>query len=290
MAMVFQNYALYPHLSVFENMAFGLRIKRLKDDQIKDKIKQVAQILSIEDKLYNYPKELSGGQRQRVATGRAIVRDPKLFLFDEPLSNLDARLRIELRSELIKLHRQLKRTVIFVTHDQLEAMTLGQLIVLIKDGQIQQISTPRDLYQNPQNLFSAEFIGTPPMNIIQLQVSSNNNELVLRRDSFRLKVPESLCEKIEKYIGNEIYLGIRPSGIKITKKAPSTTGEAISGEVIFVETIAEDNFAHIKLNSNLELTVKMEDNFNLKPGELISAIFDPTKMYFFDSFGSRIQL
>ena len=128
------------------------------------------------------------------------------------------------------------------------------------------------------------------MNIIQLQVSSNNNELVLRRDSFRLKVPESLCEKIEKYIGNEIYLGIRPSGIKITKKAPSTTGEAISGEVIFVETIAEDNFAHIKLNSNLELTVKMEDNFNLKPGELISAIFDPTKMYFFDSFGSRIQL
>ena len=281
-AMVFQNYALYPHLCVFENMAFGLRIKGLKEKDIKAKIKRAGQILNIEDKLNSFPKELSGGQRQRVATGRAIVREPKLFLFDEPLSNLDARLRVELRAEFIKLHKQLKKTVVYVTHDQVEAMALGELVVVIKDGQIQQVSIPKELYYNPVNLFVAEFIGMPPMNIIELRVSRGDGAIVLIKDSFKLEIPADFQRQLERFVDEKIYLGIRPSAISITEQGQ------IKGEVIFTETIGEDNFAHIRLSQAVEINVKIADTLKLNPGDLVYLTIDCTRMYFFDNSGTRI--
>lgn len=283
-AMVFQNYALYPHLSVFENMAFGLRIKGLRGEEIGTKIQRVSQILNIRDKLDSFPRELSGGQRQRVATGRAIVREPKLFLFDEPLSNLDARLRIEMRAEFIKLHKRLKKTVIYVTHDQVEAMVLGQMIVVIRDGQIQQVSTPRQLYQNPENLFVAQFMGTPAMNIMELRVSSEESRLVLTKDSFKLELPCDLQRHLERFVSQKIYLGIRPSGINLEREGQ------VKAEVIFIETIGEDSFARIRLSDAIEIDVKIGDGFKLKPGDLVSITIDYKKAYFFDILGARIIL
>ena len=283
-AMVFQNYALYPHLSVFENMAFGLRIKGIKEVDIKSKIRQVSQILNIEDKLNSFPKELSGGQRQRVATGRAIAREPKLFLFDEPLSNLDARLRVELRAEFIKLHRQLNKTVIYVTHDQVEAMALGQVVVVIRDGRIQQVSTPVELYQNPKNLFVAEFIGMPPMNIIEFNVSRDNGGLVLNKESFQLKIPYDFQRQLTGFINKRIYFGIRPSGISLTKEGQ------IKGEVVFTEVIGEDRFAHIRLSQKIEINVKVQDALKLNPGDSVCLALDSTRIYFFDNTGIRIPM
>ncbi len=280
-AMVFQNYALYPHLSAFENMAFGLRIKGMKEEEIEAKVKRVSKILNIEDKLDSLPKELSGGQRQRVATGRAIAREPRLFLFDEPLSNLDARLRVELRAELIKLHKQLKKTVVYVTHDQIEAMALGEMVVLIKDGQIQQVSTPIELYYNPKNLFVAEFIGTPPMNIMKLKVSRDNGKLSLTKDEFRLGVPNEFQARLEKFLNKQIYFGIRPSNIGIAEKGQ------LKGEVIFIETIGEENFVHINLTDTIEINVKIEEH-KLKSQDSVSINLDCSRMYFFDENGARI--
>jgi multiple sugar transport system ATP-binding protein len=283
-AMVFQNYALYPHLSVFENIAFGLRVKGLKDEEIRPRINKITQTLNIEDKLNSFPRQLSGGQRQRVATGRAIVREPRLFLFDEPLSNLDARLRIELRSEFIKLHKQLKKTVIYVTHDQVEAMSLGEMVVLIKDGIIQQVSPPKELYQNPGNLFVAEFIGVPPMNIIELEISRYNNNLVLGKESLRFGIPQEFQRQLGRFVNKKIYLGIRPSGITLKDKAD------ISGEVIFMETIGEDNSARIRLSKTIEINVKIPETFKLKPGDIVHLDVEPSRMYFFDNSGDRIPV
>jgi multiple sugar transport system ATP-binding protein len=282
-AMVFQSYALYPHLSVYENMAFGLRIKRLKDDEIKRKVMEASKILNIEDKLSKFPRELSGGQRQRVATGRAIVRDPKLFLFDEPLSNLDARLRVELRAEFIRLHRRLKKTVVYVTHDQTEAMVLGEVVVVMKEGRIQQVSSPEGLYEQPKNLFVAEFIGSPPMNIVEFEVSAQEGRLMLARGDFRLEVPVDLFQKLGRYINRKIYLGVRPSGLELS-------GEGnLRAEINFIETIGEDSFAHIKFAQDAELTVRIQKNSGLKTGELVSLRLDWRKVHFFDNTGIRIS-
>ncbi len=283
-AMVFQNYALYPHLSVFENIAFGLRVRGLKKEEIASRTKKVSRILNIEEKLGSFPRELSGGQRQRVATGRAIVREPRLFLFDEPLSNLDARLRVELRAEFIKLHRQLRKTVVYVTHDQIEAMALGEMVVLIKGGQIQQISAPQELYQNPGNLFVAEFIGIPPMNIIELEVFRQNSGLVLRKGDFEFQIPHEFQRSLERFVNKRIYLGIRPSGIALTQRAE------LGGELIFTETIGEDSFAHIRLSRDIEVNVKIQGTFRLKSGDSVNLNLDSSRMYFFDSSGSRIPI
>ncbi|MFH1339451.1 MAG: ABC transporter ATP-binding protein [Candidatus Omnitrophota bacterium] len=280
-AMVFQNYALYPHLSAFENMAFGLRIKGMKKEKIEAEVRRVSKILNIEDKLGSLPRELSGGQRQRVATGRAIAREPKIFLFDEPLSNLDARLRIELRAELIKLHKQLKKTVVYVTHDQVEAMALGEKVVLLKDGRIQQVSTPQELYYEPKNLFAAEFIGTPPMNVIELKVSRDNGKLALTKGNFKLQVPPDCQTQLEKFVGRKIYFGIRPSHVSLAEKGQ------LKGEVLFIETIGEDSFVRINLADAVEINAKIEAP-DLKPGDRVSLNFDPSRMYFFDDRGSRI--
>ncbi len=283
-AMVFQNYALYPHLSVFENMAFGLRVKGFNDDEIRSRIERVSRILNIEDKLNSFPKELSGGQRQRVATGRAIAREPRLFLFDEPLSNLDARLRIELRAEFIKLHRQLKRTVVYVTHDQVEAMVLGEMVVVINDGCIQQISDPIELYQNPRNLFVAKFIGIPPMNIIELRLIREDKELSLEMDNFKLRLTCEVNKRLNELINKKVYLGVRPSGIELSSDGQN------EAEIMFIETIGEDSFVHLRLSPTIEINVRLRDRMVVKTGKSVRFNIDFSRVYLFDEHGDRIYL
>jgi multiple sugar transport system ATP-binding protein len=212
-AMVFQNYALYPHMTVYENMAFGLRIKKVGKDEIDKRVHEAARILDIEKFLERKPKALSGGQRQRVAVGRAIVRHPKVFLFDEPLSNLDAKLRVQMRAEISGLHHRLNATMIYVTHDQVEAMTMADKIVVYKDGKIQQIGTPLHLYNYPGNKFVAGFIGSPPMNFLAVTVMEDGGRIVLDEGGFRLTADAKHESALKNYDGKEVYLGIRPEDL-----------------------------------------------------------------------------
>ena len=222
-AMVFQNYALYPHMSVYDNMAFGLKIRKLPKAQIDERVKEAARILDIEKLLDRKPKQLSGGQRQRVAVGRAIVRKPKVFLFDEPLSNLDAKLRVQMRAELIELHNRLQATMIYVTHDQIEAMTMGDKIVVMKDGQIQQIGSPLYLYNNPINKFVAGFIGSPPMNFLNAKVVEENGALLIDEGSFRVTPSKDHLELLKPYVGKEVFFGIRPEDLYIAEQGDKNT-------------------------------------------------------------------
>jgi multiple sugar transport system ATP-binding protein len=212
-AMVFQNYALYPHMTVFENMSFGLRIRKYPKEEIKTRVHEAAQILNIEELLERRPKALSGGQRQRVAVGRAIVRKPKVFLFDEPLSNLDAKLRVQMRTEISSLHTRLQATMIYVTHDQVEAMTMGDKIVVLRDGLIQQIGSPLELYNNPKNRFVAGFIGSPPMNIVTAAVREEGGKIITDEGDFQIVLSGSMGDKLKQYVGKNVLLGIRPEDL-----------------------------------------------------------------------------
>lgn len=234
-AMVFQNYALYPHMSVYDNMAFGLKLRKTPKKIINEKVREAAKILDIEELLDRKPKALSGGQRQRVALGRAIVRDPKVFLMDEPLSNLDAKLRVQMRSEILKLHKKLNTTFIYVTHDQTEAMTMGTRIVVMKDGVIQQIDAPRKIYENPANQFVAGFIGSPQMNFIDSRIIKEDGELFVVFNEIRLEVPKEKGIQLEKlgYINRNVIFGIRPEHIS-------------------------DNLDFIKLHQNSKLTARVD--------------------------------
>ncbi len=215
-AMVFQNYALYPHMTVFENMAFGLKIRKFSKSEIKQRVEEASKILGLNDLLNRKPKALSGGQRQRVALGRAIVRKPKVFLFDEPLSNLDAKLRVQMRTEISKLHLKLEATMIYVTHDQVEAMTMGDRIVVMKDGIIQQIDKPIDLYNNPNNKFVASFIGSPAMNFINGKIEKGNGfNFISDKKQFTIKLPEKHESILEAFINKKITLGIRPENFHL---------------------------------------------------------------------------
>src|SRR5471030_2688401 len=214
-AMVFQNYALYPHMSVAGNMAFGLKMRKFEKSEIEARIKRAADILGIGDLLHRKPRQLSGGQRQRVALGRAIVRDPKVFLFDEPLSNLDAKLRVQMRVELKKLHERLGTTAIYVTHDQVEAMTLGDRVVVMRDGRVQQVGDPMELYNQPANRFVAGFIGSPAMNFASVRITSENGALWAESDDLRIKVPAPLTPRLGRYAGMEATLGVRPEDLRI---------------------------------------------------------------------------
>ncbi len=222
-AMVFQNYALYPHMSVFENMAFGLKLRKFKKDEIKERVNEAAKILGLEDYLNRKPKALSGGQRQRVAVGRAIVRKPKVFLFDEPLSNLDAKLRVQMRTEISKLHKSLEATMIYVTHDQTEAMTMGDKIVIMKDGIVQQIDTPLNLYNYPINKFVAGFIGSPSMNFIEGTIFSEGGiSFKDKSGKLKIKLMNGFEDKLKSFVNKNIWLGIRPEDIydaNISKKS-----------------------------------------------------------------------
>src|SRR3989441_3263639 len=209
-AMVFQNYALYPHMSVYDNMAFGLRMRKFGREEIERRVRQAAEILGIQELLARRPRQLSGGQRQRVALGRAIVRNPRVFLFDEPLSNLDAALRVQMRVELKRLHDRLETTAIYVTHDQVEAMTLGDRVVVMKDGWIQQVGEPLELYGKPANKFVAGFIGSPAMNFAEATVAEENGAVMVTNPGIRVRVPPAKAEALRQYVGKRGTLGIRP--------------------------------------------------------------------------------
>src|SRR5271170_5763016 len=218
-AMVFQNYALYPHMSVYDNMAFGLKMRKFDRADIARRVQEAAEILGMQELLKRKPRQLSGGQRQRVALGRAIVRHPQVFLFDEPLSNLDAKLRVQMRVELKKLHERLGTTAIYVTHDQVEAMTLGDRVVVMKDGWVQQVGDPLELYNEPANRFVAGFIGSPAMNFASVRISAADGALWAANDGMRIKVPGALKQRLERYDGKPLTLGIRPEDLRVANGA-----------------------------------------------------------------------
>jgi len=244
-AMVFQSYALYPHLTVFENMAFSLRARKFPQDEIKERVERTAELLRIRDLLDRRPRFLSGGQRQRVALGRAIVRKPKVFLMDEPLSNLDAKLRVHMRFELNKIHRELEATIIYVTHDQIEALTLGDRLVLMKDGIVQQIGDPRTMYNRPANVFVAGFIGSPSMNFLDGKLDAENGSLWLDLDAFRLQVPPE-AKKLDDYIGKNIIVGFRPEDISDKDRAGfASTGSVMTARIDVIEPIGSEELLYV---------------------------------------------
>ncbi|MCR5586079.1 MAG: sn-glycerol-3-phosphate ABC transporter ATP-binding protein UgpC [Lachnospiraceae bacterium] len=283
-AMVFQNYALYPHMSVVDNMAFGLILRKIPKDKIEKLVHEAAKILDIEHLLDRKPKALSGGQRQRVAMGRAIVRNPKVFLMDEPLSNLDAKLRVQMRIEISKLHQRLESTIIYVTHDQTEALTLGTRIVVMKDGVMQQVATPIDLYTKPNNLFVAGFIGSPQMNFIDAQVVNDGGDVKLVFGSYAITLPEYKAEKIVEggYVGKEVVLGIRPEDIK-DEEIYVSTGEdnVVEGTVRVYEMLGAEVFLYFSVEGH-DITVRVNPRTTARPGDTVPIAFDTTKIHIFD--------
>ncbi len=250
-AMVFQNYALYPHMTVYKNMAFGLKLRKFPKAEIDARIQEAAKILGLTDLLGRRPKALSGGQRQRVAVGRAIVRKPAVFLFDEPLSNLDAKLRVQMRVEISQLHNQLAATMIYVTHDQVEAMTMGSRIVVMKDGFIQQVADPITLYDSPANLFVAGFIGTPPMNFFPGRVVGENGELAFRADSgFVLPVPPPKVEAVAPYTDKPVTLGIRPEDIGSAAAESLPDAPKITATVDVIEPMGSESYVYLHTGEN----------------------------------------
>ena len=251
-AMVFQSYALYPHMNVFENMSFGLKIEKRPKDEIQSKVTEAAKILKIEELLDRRPKELSGGQRQRVAIGRAITRNPKIFLFDEPLSNLDAALRAEMRVEISKLHNQIKTNMIYVTHDQVEAMTLADRIVILNKGKIEQVGTPDEIYNNPANIFVAQFIGTPKMNIIEISEKNIISENILKLLGLEIKFNNIKFEKTKHYIG------IRPEHLKVNDKNDFT----FNPEIELIENLGNEKIVYMQKDKN-QLSAKIPSNIEI---------------------------
>ncbi len=240
-AMVFQEYALYPHMSVYKNMAFGLKLRKFPRNEINQRVREASEILGIQELLERKPKQLSGGQRQRVAVGRAIVRKPAVFLFDEPLSNLDAKLRVQMRAELSKLHDRLQTTIIYVTHDQVEAMTMGTKIIVMKDGLIQQIGSPLGVYNFPVNLFVAGFIGSPVMNFIPCRILSKNDRLFIDAEAFQLSIPEKKAPYYRSWVGTEAIFGIRPNDIYDCLYAPEhVKGNCIRVVVDVIEPLGSE--------------------------------------------------
>ena len=282
-AMVFQSYALYPHLSVFENMAFGLRLKKTPKDEINRRVNQAAEVLGITELLQRKPRQLSGGQRQRVAVGRAIVREPKVFLFDEPLSNLDAKLRVQMRAEINKLHQRLQTTFIYVTHDQVEAMTMATRIAVINRGKLQQIDTPQNLYDHPDNLFVAGFIGSPAMNFFPARLRKENDRLIVESDGFKVPLPAGQSKNFEQYAGREIVFGIRPENIHDGNfTPPNIHGEKIDIKVDVTELMGNEIFLYL-LNGKSIFVARVDPRSKLRMGEQAQVVFDMDNFHIFDA-------
>jgi len=280
-AMVFQNYALYPHMTVYDNMAFGLKLRKYPKSEIQTRVQEAAQILGLEKKLDRKPKALSGGERQRVAVGRAIVRKPKVFLFDEPLSNLDAKLRVQMRTEISKLHHRLETTMIYVTHDQVEAMTMGDRIVVMRDGNIMQIDTPLNLYNYPKNKFVAGFIGSPAMNFMQGRIERNGG-LVFREGRLKLAIPGDYAKFLEPYIGKEIVLGIRPEDIHEPAQAEKIDCSAEGAATVeVVEPMGNEVIIYFTTGFT-PLVARMPAGIQPRPGTSQTLLFDMTRIHFFD--------
>lgn len=282
-AMVFQNYALYPHMTVYKNMAFGLKLRRYPKADIDRRVRNAASILGIEDLLERRPKALSGGQRQRVAVGRAIVRDPKVFLFDEPLSNLDAKLRVQMRTEISRLHNQLQSTMIYVTHDQVEAMTMGDRIVVMLDGEIQQVATPLELYNRPANRFVATFIGSPPMNVLSGKLVAENGSLFFREDSgvCALRVPSHRATVLEEYAGRPVRAGIRPEDLNENPNQTAHPGVSFAAPVEVVEPMGAETNLYLKVGSET-VVARVRPETQPPVGSEYVLDVDCDKVHFFD--------
>jgi multiple sugar transport system ATP-binding protein len=288
-AMVFQNYALYPHMTVFDNMAFGLKLRKTPKDEIKRRVHEAAKILDIEHLLDRKPKALSGGQRQRVALGRAIVREPKVFLMDEPLSNLDAKLRVQMRTEISKLHQKLQTTIIYVTHDQTEAMTMGTRIVVMKDGFIQQVDSPQTLYERPNNMFVAGFIGSPQMNFITAVVEKKGNDIYLNFGKESIKLPEGKAKKLEgtDYIGKEVMMGIRPENVHDEALYLESMQESIvDANIEVTEMLGAETFLYM-IVEGVNMTARVNPRTKAKAGDVIKVALDTNKIHLFDKETER---
>ena len=306
-AMVFQNYALYPHMSVFDNMAFSLKLRKLPKNEIEKKVKDAAKTLEIGELLDRKPKALSGGQRQRVAMGRAIVRNPQAFLMDEPLSNLDAKLRVQMRAELGQLHTQLQTTTLYVTHDQVEAMTMGDRVAVIRKGELQQIDTPREIYSNPRNIFVAGFIGSPSMNFVYTKIKSTKDSIELNFGDNQITYRDEKKEKLKSFENKEIVLGIRPEAFEDGYFAnQSDYSESIKVKVSLLEQLGSDSYVHfykdikpvqteaieeILADEGEDITVlgdktkfiaRINPNSTVTEGEEIELKINPSKLHFFD--------
>ena len=282
-AMVFQNYALYPHMSVFDNMAFGLKLRRLAEEKINSRVNQTAEVLAIRDLLQRRPKQLSGGQRQRVALGRAIVREPQVFLMDEPLSNLDAKLRVQTRVELTKLHARLRTTVIYVSHDQVEAMTLGNRIAVLRDGVLQQVGAPADVYAKPANAFVAGFIGSPAMNFFKARLERSQDSVRVKGDGMEFDLPPEIVARIGNHSSADVILGVRPEDIHAAG-APASTGGAssIRAKIEVVEHMGNEDFIHLTCGSSSFMT-RTSELANPKPGDMLSVTIAASKAHLFDA-------
>ena len=281
-AMVFQNYALYPHMTVYDNMAFALKLRKTPKDEIKKRVTEAAKILEIEHLLDRKPKALSGGQRQRVAMGRAIVRSPKVFLMDEPLSNLDAKLRVAMRTEIKKLHHRLQTTFIYVTHDQTEAMTMGTRIVVMKDGIIQQVDTPMNLYSEPCNVFVAGFIGSPQMNFINATLSLKNDEIWATFGENTIKIPEGKSAPLKDYIGKEVVIGVRPEDIHDDEGFIAAKPDGVcSAKVEVTEVLGSETYLYLTVSGE-QFTARVNKRSTSAIGDTIKVALDTNKLHIFD--------
>jgi len=282
-AMVFQSYALYPHLSVYDNMAFGLKLRKTPKEEIKRRVNEAAEILGIQDLLDRKPRQLSGGQRQRVAVGRAIVREPKVFLFDEPLSNLDAKLRVAMRAEINKLHQRLQTTFIYVTHDQVEAMTMATRIAVINKGLLQQVDTPQNLYDHPDNLFVAGFIGSPAMNFFPAKLRKDNGRLLIESEGFTVPIPDENAQPYLAHEGKNIIFGIRPENIHDPQfTPPNIHTENVEAQVDVTELMGNEIFLHMLSGKNI-FVARIDPRSKLRVGEKAQLAFDMDNFHIFDA-------
>ncbi len=281
-AMVFQSYALYPHMTVYDNMAFGLKLRKTPKDEIDRKVRAAAESLGLERLLQRRPRELSGGQRQRVALGRAIVRQPQVFLFDEPLSNLDAKLRVQTRSEISKLHQRVQTTFIYVTHDQVEAMTMADRIAVMNKGYVQQLDTPQTLYDYPANLFVAGFIGSPSMNFFNVKIVNEDSKTYVVNDALRIEIPEARREVYAKMAGKDVIFGIRPENIHNPQFCPPGIVKAeISAKVEVTELMGNEIFVYA-MAGNTQFVARVDPRSRYKVGEDVNLTIDMTNFHIFD--------
>lgn len=281
-AMVFQSYALYPHMSVYDNMAFGLKLRKYEKSLIDERVNEAADILGIKELLDRKPRQLSGGQRQRVALGRAIVRDPKVFLLDEPLSNLDAKLRVQTRAEITKLHKRLATTFIYVTHDQTEAMTMADRIAVLNYGELQQVDTPQMLYDQPDNLFVAGFIGSPAMNFFNAELRKNGSDIFVDADAFEVKVPEDRKSALESHVGDPVVFGLRPEDIHDPNFAPPRIiAQEVEAEVDVTELMGNEIFLYL-ISGNNDYVARVDPRTDYQMGDKVTMAFNMDNMHIFD--------
>jgi multiple sugar transport system ATP-binding protein len=279
-AMVFQNYALFPHMNVFGNLSFGMRLRKVPKDKVEEEVRKAAKILNIEHLLARKPKELSGGERQRVALGRAIVRKPKVFLMDEPLSNIDAKLRVEMRAEISKLQRRLAVTTFYVTHDQVEALSMGDRVVVMLNGRIQQVGAPKELFNTPTNRFVAGFIGSPSMNFVRARVESRG--AVFAGDNFRLQLPTALAEAVARRGLEDVWVGVRPEHLKVHNDTETNASNLIRSVVEVVEPQGSTTIMQLSVDKNIRLIAQFNEQLDREPGTRFVLSVAPESIYLFD--------